>query len=96
MAEFRIDLNVRYVEELVLRFSHRLSFASAVDIPCRKSYDPKTHIHIPYSDNKDLTGTIRRTSIQIRLSGKRARHDGLESFSSSPCTSGTGNSLDKD
>ncbi|KAG1807355.1 kinase-like protein [Suillus variegatus] len=46
----------------------------------KKFRDPKTHLHIPYRENKNLTGATRYTSINTHLGVEQAHHDDLKSL----------------
>ena len=55
-------------DNFLMGIGKRGNQVNVIDFGLAKKYrDPKTHLHIPYRENKNLTGTARYTSINTHL-----------------------------
>ncbi|CAG8453894.1 150_t:CDS:2 [Racocetra fulgida] len=56
------------VDNFLMGIGKRGNQVNVIDFGLAKKYrDPKTHLHIPYRENKNLTGTARYASINTHL-----------------------------
>ena len=61
--------------------SKRGNQVNVIDFGLAKKFrDAKSHLHIPYRENKNLTGMARYTSINTHLGVEQACQDDLESL----------------
>ena len=68
-------------DNFLMGIGKRGNQVNVIDFGLAKKFrDPKTHSHIPYRENKNLTGTARYTSINTHLGVEQARRNDLESL----------------
>ena len=68
-------------DNFLMGIGRRASTVHVIDLGLSKKYrDFNTHRHIPYRENKSLTGTARYASVNTHLGIEQSRRDDLESL----------------
>lgn len=68
-------------DNFLMGLGRRANLVNLIDFGLAKKFrDPRTHLHIPYRENKNLTGTARYASINTHLGVEQSRRDDMESL----------------
>lgn len=68
-------------DNFLMGLNRRGNQVNVIDFGLAKKFrDPRTHIHIPYREHKNLTGTARYASINTHLGIEQSRRDDIESL----------------
>ena len=68
-------------DNFLIGVNKKASTVFLIDFGLAKKYrDPRTHQHIPYKENKNLTGTARFASVNAHLGLEQSRRDDMEAI----------------
>ncbi|KFY47005.1 hypothetical protein V494_00229 [Pseudogymnoascus sp. VKM F-4513 (FW-928)] len=68
-------------ENVLMGAGKRGNLVNIIDFGLAKKYrDPRTHSHIPYRENRNLTGTARYASVNTHIGVDQSRRDDMESL----------------
>ncbi|KFY24256.1 hypothetical protein V491_02223 [Pseudogymnoascus sp. VKM F-3775] len=68
-------------DNFLMGIGKRGNLVNIIDFGLAKKYrDPRSHSHIPYRENRKLTGTARYASIHTHMGVEQSRRDDMESL----------------
>ncbi|EES00938.1 casein kinase I [Sorghum bicolor] len=67
-------------DNFLMGLGKRMNQAYVIDFGLAKKYRDSTNQHIPYRENKNLTGTARYASVNTHLGIEQSRRDDMESL----------------